>query len=135
MSREMSGRRALPPGQDDAADNRRRPLVSKVNGGVRPRRTASLIVPRVLAILDVQKGRISRQRGLTGLETNTVPDYLGLIGVAGECSTRAFATAEVAFLLLTTDVLALVLRAMSERSVRFRPGLFCCHKGGCPAMA
>ncbi|TBY42994.1 hypothetical protein E0H54_29285 [Rhizobium leguminosarum bv. viciae] len=64
----------------------------------------------------------------------SVSDYLGL-SVAGECSTRAFATAEVAFSLLTTDVLALVLRAMSERSVRFRPGPFCCHEGGCPGMA
>ncbi|AUW46001.1 hypothetical protein CUJ84_pRLN1000540 (plasmid) [Rhizobium leguminosarum] len=42
------------------------------------------------------------------LELNTVQRYLMLIGVAGECSTRAFATAEVAYLLLTTDVLALV---------------------------
>jgi hypothetical protein len=30
------------------------------------------------------------------------------IGIAGECSTGAFAIAEVANLLLTTDVLALV---------------------------
>ncbi|NKM60786.1 hypothetical protein GFL58_07090 [Rhizobium leguminosarum bv. viciae] len=42
------------------------------------------------------------------LELNTVRRYLTVIGVAGECSTRAFATAEVAYLLLTTDVLALV---------------------------
>jgi hypothetical protein len=42
------------------------------------------------------------------LETNTMDRYLSLIGVAGECSTRAFATAEVVSLLLTTDVLALV---------------------------
>ncbi|NKM22424.1 hypothetical protein GFM01_32655 [Rhizobium laguerreae] len=60
------------------------------------------------------------------LETDEVLDYLQVIGVAGECSTRAFATAGVAFLLLTTDVLALVWRAMLERSVRFRPGLFHC---------
>jgi hypothetical protein len=39
---------------------------------------------------------------------DTVPNYLQVIGVAGECSTRAFATAEIAYLLLTTDVLALV---------------------------
>lgn len=62
-----------------------------------------------------------------GLETDAVLDYLQVIGVAGECSTRVFATVEVAFLLLTTDVLALVLRAMLERSVRFRPGLFYCR--------
>lgn len=42
------------------------------------------------------------------LETNTIIGYLHVIGVAGERSTRAFATAEVAYLLLTTDVLALV---------------------------
>ncbi|NKM28268.1 hypothetical protein GFM18_27100 [Rhizobium laguerreae] len=42
------------------------------------------------------------------LELNTMRRYLVVIGVAGECSTRAFATAEVACLLLTTDVLALV---------------------------
>ncbi len=42
------------------------------------------------------------------LETNTIDRYLPSIGVAGECSTRAFATAEVVSLLLTTDVLALV---------------------------
>ncbi|MBY3413116.1 hypothetical protein HFN87_07420 [Rhizobium laguerreae] len=42
------------------------------------------------------------------LETDTVVDYLQVIGVAGECSTRAFATAEVALAALTTDVLALV---------------------------
>jgi hypothetical protein len=45
---------------------------------------------------------------MAGLETDTVLDYLQPIGVAGECSKRAFATAEVAYLLLTTDVLALV---------------------------
>jgi hypothetical protein len=39
---------------------------------------------------------------------DTVLDYLQPIGVDGECSKRAFATAEVAYLLLTTDVLALV---------------------------
>ncbi|TBZ66308.1 hypothetical protein E0H56_23290 [Rhizobium leguminosarum bv. viciae] len=42
------------------------------------------------------------------LELNAFRPYLMVIGVAGECSTRAFATAEVACLLLTTDVLALV---------------------------
>jgi len=39
---------------------------------------------------------------------NTLVVYLLAIGVAEECSKRAFAIAEVAFLLLTTDVLALV---------------------------
>jgi hypothetical protein len=33
---------------------------------------------------------------------------MSVIGVAGECSTRAFATPESLVLLLTTDVLALV---------------------------
>ncbi|ASS53307.1 hypothetical protein E0H36_32080 [Rhizobium leguminosarum bv. viciae] len=42
------------------------------------------------------------------LEINTIIGYLQLIGVAGECSTGVFATAEVACPLLTTDVLALV---------------------------
>jgi len=36
-----------------------------------------------------------------------------------------FAVALVAFRLLTTDVLALVLRAMWGRSVQYCPGLFC----------
>jgi hypothetical protein len=52
--------------------------------------------------------RRSTSRPLRALETNTIIGYLQLIGVAGERSTRAFATAEVAYLLLTTDVLALV---------------------------
>ncbi|TBD47088.1 hypothetical protein ELH17_08280 [Rhizobium ruizarguesonis] len=41
------------------------------------------------------------------LEADTLLNYLRIIGVA-ECSTCAFATAGVAYLLLTTDVLALV---------------------------
>ncbi|MBY2918641.1 hypothetical protein [Rhizobium leguminosarum] len=45
---------------------------------------------------------------MAGLETDAVLDYLQVIGVAGERSTRVFAIAEVAYLLLTTDVLALV---------------------------
>jgi hypothetical protein len=47
-----------------------------------------------------------------------------LIGVAVERSTRAFATAEVARLLLTTDVLALVRRAMWKGRRDFAPAFF-----------
>ncbi|WP_312883881.1 hypothetical protein [Rhizobium leguminosarum] len=42
------------------------------------------------------------------LQLNIIRSYLVMIGVAGECSTRVFAIAEVAYLLLTTGVLALV---------------------------
>ncbi|TCA74309.1 hypothetical protein E0H62_15900 [Rhizobium leguminosarum bv. viciae] len=42
------------------------------------------------------------------LERNVVVHYITVIGVAGERSKGVFATAEIARLLLTTDVLALV---------------------------
>jgi hypothetical protein len=50
--------------------------------------------------------------------------YLTFIGVAVERSTRAFAIAEVVRLLLTTDVLALVRRAMRKGRCDFAPAFF-----------